>query len=602
MVAVDLFTATALILGTMWVTLNLYTYGPLYRRALVRILGFEDARHIYDAGTKRPDSVLPTIDILLPAYDEEETIRHSIQGLRETDYPQEKLAINVLVEADDRTTRDELARLRNTHEFTELVIPPSYPGPRTKPRALNYGLANTSGDVVGIIDAEDIVDPDVFKQVVAALFDGGHHYVQGKLDMQNEDDGILNAIFRGEYGLWYRFVIPSFFRVGYPVPLGGTTNFFHREVLEQAAADRTERFGSPWTDDEQADLAAMGFSTDAAWDPWNVTEDFELGLLLWEAGYDMALMTAATREESPVGLNPWVRQRTRWQKGKLYTFYGRLRNRPTGLRRQFHVYLQSSIPHVGPVNLVGVVFLTLYANIVGLRAEPLVALVLLVGAAFILQQMVIQAYAYNAISDRPRWVRARRVVFNVLGMPFYWLLLWGSDLRAFIQLAFDHLHWEKTAHFGRHILGADGGIPEHDDAASDLSVSVFEDDEGWRWSIEEYGFPIARSSTVFDSERAAQASLVDFADTIPVAVDHREIFYIQQAADDWAWTFDTRAQRVVAPVEFATPSLAREAVGRTKVAAGVARVDRDTLPDASTVESQPVRIEEPQVPEQEALD
>lgn len=570
----DAFTILALVLGTIWVAVNLYTYSPLYRLLVARALGREGGPKIYDHESELDTSILPAIDILLPAYDEAETIGHSIQALRETDYPQERLTINVIVEPDDRATRDELARLRRTHDFTQLVIPPSFPGDRNKPRALDYGFANTSGDIVGVIDAEDIVEPHLFGQVVAALVEGGHDYAQGKLDMRNEDDGILNTIFRGEYGLWYRFIVESFFRVGYPVPLGGTTNFFHRSVLEDVAVERTERFGSPWTADQQVTLDEGGYTIHAPWDPTNVTEDFELGLLLWESGFDMALLTAITHEESPLGLNAWIRQRTRWQKGKLYTLTSRTLVPPAGLTQKLHVLFQSATPHLGPINLVGVIILLMYANVVGLAASPVVGVVLLLGVAFIVQQLVIQGVAYAALTDTTGFAKVRRTVYNVVGLPAYWFLLWGSDVRAFVQLAFDHLQWEKTVHMGRHVLSSDVDTFESALARDGMVVAITNSGDGWTWELLEDGIALIRGVAVHPTEDGARESFDGFLEVLPVATDRTATFYVSEEEAGWTWIFEGQSAPVVAPAHFIDEALTREKVGQTKVAAGIAVVEK----------------------------
>ena len=51
------------------------------------------------------------------------------------------------------------------------------------------------------------------------------------------------------------------------------------------------------------------------WDPYNVTEDADLGIRLCRFGYRSATLPSATYEEAPARFMPWLRQRTRWYKG-----------------------------------------------------------------------------------------------------------------------------------------------------------------------------------------------------------------------------------------------------------------------------------------------
>ena len=55
------------------------------------------------------------------------------------------------------------------------------------------------------------------------------------------------------------------------------------------------------------------------WDPYNVTEDADLGIRLARLGYKTAMIASTTWEEAPERLHPWHKQRTRWLKGWMQT-------------------------------------------------------------------------------------------------------------------------------------------------------------------------------------------------------------------------------------------------------------------------------------------
>ena len=88
-------------------------------------------------------------------------------------------------------------------------------------------------------------------------------------------------------------------RTGIPVPLGGTSN--HLRVAE---------------------LRALG-----GWDPYNVTEDADLGMRLHAAGGRTGMLGSVTLEEACSRVRPWIRQRTRWQKGYIQTWLVHSRER-----------------------------------------------------------------------------------------------------------------------------------------------------------------------------------------------------------------------------------------------------------------------------------
>ena len=91
---------------------------------------------------------------------------------------------------------------------------------------------------------------------------------------------------------------------GLPLPLGGTSNHFRVDVLRGVGA----------------------------WDPYNVTEDADLGLRLSRLGYDTGVLDSLTYEEANTQLGNWMRQRARWLKGFLMTWLVHMR-RPAALWR-----------------------------------------------------------------------------------------------------------------------------------------------------------------------------------------------------------------------------------------------------------------------------
>jgi len=100
---------------------------------------------------------LPVYTVLVPLYRETNGLRRLIASLEAIRYPREKLDIKLILEESDTYMRRAVARLALKPPFEVLTVP--FHGPRTKPKALNYGLAFARGDLVTIFDAEDIPEP-----------------------------------------------------------------------------------------------------------------------------------------------------------------------------------------------------------------------------------------------------------------------------------------------------------------------------------------------------------------------------------------------------------------------------------------------------------
>ena len=165
---------------------------------------------------------------------------------------------------------------------------------KTKPRAMNYALPFCRGDIVGVYDAEDRPDPGQIRAVVQHLQAAPPEVacVQGYLDFYNSADNWLSRCFTLEYAIWFRVVLLGVQRLGLPIPLGGTSVFFRRGVLEQIGA----------------------------WDAHNVTEDADLGMRLARFGYRCEMIASTTWEEANCRVGPWIRQRSRWLKGYALTW------------------------------------------------------------------------------------------------------------------------------------------------------------------------------------------------------------------------------------------------------------------------------------------
>jgi len=251
----------------------------------------EELRRLYD-------HELPVYTILIPLYREEAVARKIINAVNSLDYPQHKLDVKVLLEPDDYETIDAL-RSASLPDCVELVVVPDSM-PKTKPKACNHGLQRARGEYLVIYDAEDRPDPDQLRKAVAAFAktDSRTICLQAKLNYYNPRQNLLTRWFTVEYSTWFDLYLPGLHTLGAPVPLGGTSNHFKTSVLKEIGG----------------------------WDPFNVTEDCDLGIRLHKMGYKTQVIDSTTWEEANSRLFNWVRQRSRWVKGYIQTHLVHMRN------------------------------------------------------------------------------------------------------------------------------------------------------------------------------------------------------------------------------------------------------------------------------------
>jgi len=199
------------------------------------------------------ERLLPVYTILVPMYKESSVIRRLIENLEQLDYPKFKLDIRLLVEEDDVEAQELLRSLQLPHHYSIIVVPHSKP--KTKPKACNYGLIHAKGEYVVIYDAEDRPEPDQLKKVHLAFTRSPESCccIQAKLNYYNSEQNILTRWFTQEYSMWFDLLLPGLMQLDIPIPLGGTSNHFKTEILKRLNA----------------------------WDPYNVTEDADLGIRLY---------------------------------------------------------------------------------------------------------------------------------------------------------------------------------------------------------------------------------------------------------------------------------------------------------------------------------
>jgi cellulose synthase/poly-beta-1,6-N-acetylglucosamine synthase-like glycosyltransferase len=251
------------------------------------------------------DSRLPVYTVAVPLFGEEAVLDQLIEALSAIDYPAAKLDIRILVEEVDWGLRRALS-VRELPPFMQIMIVPRGM-PQTKPRALNLALEEARGELFTIFDAEDIPDPRQLRMAAARFLRSEAELVclQAHLVIDNTEDSWLAGCFALEYAGLFDVLNPGLLQSGLPILLGGTSNHFRTAALREIGG----------------------------WDPWNVTEDADIGFRLVRAGGYMADLPYNTLEEAPARLRAWLKQRTRWHKGYLQTLISHLQT-PMQLLRE----------------------------------------------------------------------------------------------------------------------------------------------------------------------------------------------------------------------------------------------------------------------------
>ncbi|MDH4320984.1 MAG: glycosyltransferase [Desulfobulbaceae bacterium] len=368
------------------------------------------------------DRELPTYTVLVPMYREAAVLPKLTAALRRLDYPLAKLDVKLILEEDDEETILAAKELGLEGIFEIIRVPPSFP--KTKPKACNYALHFARGEYVTIYDAEDMPEPDQLKKVINAFRKAPANTacIQARLNYFNSTQNWLTRMFTLEYSLWFDFYLPALEALKIPIPLGGTSNHFQMRVLKQIKA----------------------------WDPYNVTEDADLGVRLTQRGYRVGVVNSTTFEEANSRVGNWIRQRSRWIKGYMQTYLVHMRHPRVLYRSLGHVGFWGFQFFIGGTILNMLIVPFLYGAfalwlVTGTRIletiYPQAILYLslfnlLFGNTFLIYIAMVGAFKRRYFTLIP---------YAVLS-PFYWLLMSVAAYKAFWQLIHNPFYWEKTTH------------------------------------------------------------------------------------------------------------------------------------------------------------
>ncbi len=411
-------TVVLIALSTLAYVLTMVDRVLIFRQGLAYravVISDEEARAI-------PDSRLPRYTILVPAYDEPEVVGDLLAAMSRLEYPPEKMQVLLLLEADDAVTIAAAGEYRDSETITIVLVPPA--DPRTKPKACNYGLELATGDIITIYDAEDEPEPLQLRRTVAAFAKLPPEVVcvQSKLAYHNSHQNLLTGWFTAEYNLWFGYLLPGMMRSASPIPLGGTSNHLRREVLDEIGA----------------------------WDPFNVTEDADLGLRIHALGYRTAVLDSTTLEEANSDPINWIRQRSRWYKGYLQTWLVHIRRpvemwRSVGPRSFVRLTLiLAGTPIIAVLNLV-----FWFITILWFLGQPAV-----VGAVFpwfVYFPALVALIVGNGATLYMNLVSLREddradLIVPALTVPGFFAMMSVAAAKGVYQLIRNPSYWEKTFH------------------------------------------------------------------------------------------------------------------------------------------------------------
>lgn len=367
---------------------------------------------------------LPIYTILLPMHKEEKVVATMVDSIRKLDYPKHKLDIKFIIEEHDHITLNAIKSLSCERIFEIIIVP--YSIPQTKPKACNYALKFAKGQFVTIYDADDIPEPMQLKKAIYEFQNSKEDLicVQAKLKYFNGNHNILTRLFSIEYATLFEFILPVFQLFKIPILLGGSSNHFKIDRLNQLNK----------------------------WDAYNVTEDADLGLRIFRKGFKTKIIHSFTEEEAPIKISSWIKQRTRWIKGFIQTYFVHMRNPYTFYKDigfinflSIQIFLGTSIVVYLVSPIMWILSILFIANNLG-NLEILnynLYLCTSISIYILVIGLILQFFSLLLVIFENKWWKISYVIFI---FPLYWILHSIAGFLAVVELYKKPYYWNKTEH------------------------------------------------------------------------------------------------------------------------------------------------------------
>jgi cellulose synthase/poly-beta-1,6-N-acetylglucosamine synthase-like glycosyltransferase len=282
--------------ATAWM-IGIVLMVPLTAMTLIKVhevaeitLGRAPARLLRGAAAAPAGYRLPKVSVHVPAYREDpEMLMATMDSLAALDYPDYEVLVIVNNTPEEHFWRPIAAHCERLGARFKFVHLPKIDG--FKAGALNAAMERTASDatVLALVDADYVVSPNWLKDLVPAFADPKLAIVQAPQDHRDGNASIFKAVMNSEYA--------GFFDIG---------------MVQRNEDDAIIAHGTMLLVRRKAFDAVGGWSTDT------ITEDTELGLRLYRAGW----RAAYTARRYGYGLLPdtfaaFKTQRERWAYGAV---------------------------------------------------------------------------------------------------------------------------------------------------------------------------------------------------------------------------------------------------------------------------------------------
>ncbi|MCD1294851.1 glycosyl transferase [Methanocella sp. CWC-04] len=293
-----------------------------------------------------PESRILPITIIIPALNEESTLEQCVESLIGSRYPQDLLEVIIAHEVAPRC-RDSTPAIakRLAEKYCNVkAVPNDGEHSGSKAGSINNCIEMASGEIIGIYDADHVVEKDALIRACAHFVSSPElACIGGKVMVRNMDYNFFTTLVGNEYT-----VINNFSRFLSEL-ITGTHLIYGSNVFIRKGA-----------------LVRIG-----GFDESSLTEDCDLGMKLIYGNYPMKIdYSIRSYEQSAINFRDWWHQRVRWTRGSMGVLkkYMRIYSADTRMsRKSIETILLYSLGTGGllfSVILIGFMGFMMYMNVI----------------------------------------------------------------------------------------------------------------------------------------------------------------------------------------------------------------------------------------------
>lgn len=239
----------------------------------------------------------PFISIMIPAHNEENVIKNTVENITSVDYDNYELIL--IDDRSDDNTSDVMKELASKNDRIKTLKREkgAFPG---KSAVLNDAFVIAKGDAVLVFDADARIEPDFIKKIVPMLEPKDVGAVQARKVIINRDDNILTRCQDNE------MTLDTHFQIGRDAVKGAVELRGNGELIKREA------------------LLDIG-----GWNNYTITDDLDMSTRLHIKGWDVRFCPdVIVKEEGVLTCSALLKQRRRWIEGSIRRY---LENFPDAL-------------------------------------------------------------------------------------------------------------------------------------------------------------------------------------------------------------------------------------------------------------------------------